>query len=164
MSDPAQDVSSTTTAPAASPTLDDLFCRTVVRRPDAIALVDPPNKQRISVLVTSAPLTWSGDQLFTQYKRHVRIGVLNIIIDVSEFMMGCPEPLGVILHTHQRAVIVLQVKMPCGCMVVLLACSPRRHRVEVRLIPEVLSKSGKPQADIICFRLFYHPLGRLILE
>ena len=48
MSDPAQSVSSTTTASAASPTLDDLFRRTAARRPDAAALVDPPNKQRVS--------------------------------------------------------------------------------------------------------------------
>ncbi|MBI3702064.1 MAG: AMP-binding protein [Afipia sp.] len=33
---------------ATSPTLDDLFRRTALRRPDALALVDPPNKQRIS--------------------------------------------------------------------------------------------------------------------
>lgn len=33
---------------AASPTLDDLFRRTFVRRPESIALIDPPNKQRVS--------------------------------------------------------------------------------------------------------------------
>ena len=48
MSDPAQSISSTTTASTASPTLDDLFRRTAARRPDAAALVDPPNKQRVS--------------------------------------------------------------------------------------------------------------------
>ena len=48
MSDPAQSVSSTTTASTASPTLDDLFRRATVRKPEAIALVDPPNKQRVS--------------------------------------------------------------------------------------------------------------------
>jgi hypothetical protein len=30
--------------PAVSPTLDDLFCRAALRRPDAIALCDPPNR------------------------------------------------------------------------------------------------------------------------
>lgn len=48
MSDQAQSVSSTTAASTASPTLDDLFRRAAVRRPEAVALIDPPNKQRVS--------------------------------------------------------------------------------------------------------------------
>jgi hypothetical protein len=34
-------------AAAASPTLDDLFRRSAMRRPEAVALIDPPNKQRV---------------------------------------------------------------------------------------------------------------------
>jgi hypothetical protein len=34
--------------PSASPTLDGLFRRTLARQPDAIALIDPPDKQRIT--------------------------------------------------------------------------------------------------------------------
>lgn len=36
------------TTPSASPTLDDLFRRTVARQPGAVALIDPPNKPRIT--------------------------------------------------------------------------------------------------------------------
>ena len=36
------------THPNASPTLDVLFRRILARQPDALALVDPPNKQRIT--------------------------------------------------------------------------------------------------------------------
>jgi hypothetical protein len=36
------------TQPTASPTLDTLFKRNLARQPDALALVDPPNKQRIT--------------------------------------------------------------------------------------------------------------------
>lgn len=43
-----QSVSQAAGSIAASPTLDDLFRRTVLRKPEAVALVDPPNKQRIS--------------------------------------------------------------------------------------------------------------------
>ena len=48
LSDPAHSVSHNTAASAASPTLDDLFRRAFVRKPEAVALVDPPNKQRVS--------------------------------------------------------------------------------------------------------------------
>ena len=58
LSDSAQSVSNTATASAASPTLDDLFRRTFVRRPEAVALVDPPNKQRVSAQ-TPARLTYA---------------------------------------------------------------------------------------------------------
>lgn len=46
------------TSSAASPTLDDLFRRTLVRRPEAVALVDPPNKQRVSAQ-TPARMTYA---------------------------------------------------------------------------------------------------------
>jgi len=36
------------TQPTASPTLDTLFRRILARQPDALALVDPPNKQRLT--------------------------------------------------------------------------------------------------------------------
>jgi len=36
------------TQPTASPTLDTLFRRILARQPDATALIDPPNKQRIT--------------------------------------------------------------------------------------------------------------------
>ena len=36
------------TQPTASPTLDTLFKRILARQPDALALVDPANKQRIT--------------------------------------------------------------------------------------------------------------------
>ncbi len=36
------------TQPTASPTLDTLFKRILARQPDALALVDPPNKQRVT--------------------------------------------------------------------------------------------------------------------
>ena len=36
------------TQPSASPTLDTLFKRSLARQPDALALVDPVNKQRIT--------------------------------------------------------------------------------------------------------------------
>jgi hypothetical protein len=36
------------TQPTASPTLDTLFKRVLARQPDALALVDPPNKQRVT--------------------------------------------------------------------------------------------------------------------
>ena len=36
------------TQPAASPTLDTLFQRSLTRQPDTLALVDPVNKQRIT--------------------------------------------------------------------------------------------------------------------
>ena len=36
------------TQPTASPTLDTLFKRNLARQPDALALVDPPNKQRVT--------------------------------------------------------------------------------------------------------------------
>ena len=36
------------TQPAASPTLDTLFKRSLARQPDALALVDPVNKQRVT--------------------------------------------------------------------------------------------------------------------
>src|SRR3984893_16706887 len=36
------------TLPTASPTLDGLFKRVLARQPDALALVDPLNKQRIT--------------------------------------------------------------------------------------------------------------------
>src|SRR5260370_37605110 len=36
------------TQPTASPTLDGLFKRVLARQPDAIALIDPPNKPRIT--------------------------------------------------------------------------------------------------------------------
>jgi acyl-CoA synthetase (AMP-forming)/AMP-acid ligase II len=35
-------------SPSASPTLDDLFRRTAARQPDAVALIDPPNKPRVT--------------------------------------------------------------------------------------------------------------------
>lgn len=38
----------TMTQSGASPTLDDLFRRAVARQPDDVALIDPPNKQRIT--------------------------------------------------------------------------------------------------------------------
>jgi len=43
-----QGVTHAAVSSAASPTLDDLFRRSVSRNPGAIALTDPPNKQRIS--------------------------------------------------------------------------------------------------------------------
>lgn len=36
------------TQPGGSPTLDDLFRRTAARHPDAVALIDPPNKHRVT--------------------------------------------------------------------------------------------------------------------
>jgi acyl-CoA synthetase (AMP-forming)/AMP-acid ligase II len=40
--------SSAATSSGPALTLDDLFRRTVLRQPDAVALIDPPNKQRIT--------------------------------------------------------------------------------------------------------------------
>jgi hypothetical protein len=40
--------SSAATSSGTALTLDDLFRRTVLRQPDAIALIDPPNKQRVT--------------------------------------------------------------------------------------------------------------------
>jgi acyl-CoA synthetase (AMP-forming)/AMP-acid ligase II len=48
MSDDVQATLASQMHPGVSPTLDDLFRRTVARQPDAIALIDPPNKLRIT--------------------------------------------------------------------------------------------------------------------
>lgn len=49
MSDTLQTApSSAATSSGTALTLDDLFRRTVLRQPDAIALIDPPNKQRVT--------------------------------------------------------------------------------------------------------------------
>ena len=53
-----QSVSHAAVSSAASPTLDDLFRRTALRRPEAVALIDPPNKQRVSAQ-TPARLTYA---------------------------------------------------------------------------------------------------------
>jgi hypothetical protein len=47
-SEPLQTAPVTAPPPSASPTLDDLFRRTAARQPDALALVDPPNKPRVT--------------------------------------------------------------------------------------------------------------------
>jgi len=47
-SEPLQTAPVTAPSPSASPTLDELFRRTVARQPDAVALIDPPNKQRVT--------------------------------------------------------------------------------------------------------------------
>ena len=47
-SEPLQTAPVTASSPSASPTLDDLFRRTAARQPDAVALIDPPNKPRVT--------------------------------------------------------------------------------------------------------------------
>lgn len=47
-SEPLQTAPVTAPSSSASPTLDDLFRRTVARQPDAVALIDPPNKPRVT--------------------------------------------------------------------------------------------------------------------
>lgn len=48
MSDDLQASEASQTQPGGSPTLDDLFRRTAARQPDAMALIDPPNKHRVT--------------------------------------------------------------------------------------------------------------------
>jgi len=48
VSDQAQAASTATAPPTGALTLDELFRRSVERQPDAIALIDPPNKKRIT--------------------------------------------------------------------------------------------------------------------
>src|SRR5262245_29606341 len=48
MSDDLQDSLAYQTPTGGSPTLDDLFRRTAARQPDAVALIDPSNKHRVT--------------------------------------------------------------------------------------------------------------------
>ena len=68
-----------------------------------------------------------------QQHRHLGVGVGEVVVDVAQLVVGGFVPLGVGLHAHQAAHVLVEVHVPGRGVVVLLVVGALGQRVEAGL-------------------------------
>jgi len=93
-------------SPPASPTLDDLFRRIVARQPDALALIDPADKQRIT---GQSPLRLTfaeADRAVSALAAHFMTAGLPANSVIAVQLPNCVEFFLTVLAAHRAGLVV----------------------------------------------------------
>jgi hypothetical protein len=90
----------------ASPTLDVLFQRILARKPDALALIDPPNKQRITGQVPQQLTYAQADRLISALAAHFTEAGLPSHSVVAVQLPNTVEFMLTVLAAHRAGLVV----------------------------------------------------------
>ncbi len=109
-------------------------------------------------------LVEAGVGAVPQEGRHLGPGVAHEVVAVAQLVVDGLEPLGVGLHAHEGADVVVQIQVPAGGVGVLLAGVAGLHGVEVGLGPEARGQRVEAQAHIEGLGGLHDALGLPALE